>query len=50
MKHLFAAFSLSLLLGTNLHAQNNPIIKGWYADPEGTKYGDTYWEIGRAHV
>jgi len=22
---------------------NNPIIKGWYADPEGIKYGDTYW-------
>ncbi|WP_248282174.1 glycoside hydrolase family 43 protein [Mucilaginibacter robiniae] len=24
-------------------AQHNPIIDGWYADPEGIKYGKTYW-------
>lgn len=22
---------------------NNPIIEGWYADPEGAVFGDTYW-------
>jgi beta-xylosidase len=22
---------------------NNPIIDGWYADPEGAVFGDTYW-------
>lgn len=22
---------------------NNPIVQGWYADPEGAKFGDTYW-------
>ena len=21
----------------------NPIFEGWYADPEGIIYGDTYW-------
>jgi len=25
------------------YAQHNPIVKGWYADPEGIKYGNTYW-------
>jgi beta-xylosidase len=24
-------------------AQKNPVIDGWYADPEGIKYGNTYW-------
>lgn len=24
-------------------AQNNPVIPGWYVDPEGIKYGNTYW-------
>src|SRR5690606_16596053 len=23
--------------------KNNPIIEGWYADPEGVLFGDTYW-------
>jgi len=32
-----------LLLSFHVFAQNNPIIPGWYADPEGTKYGYTYW-------
>jgi beta-xylosidase len=27
----------------NAFAQHNPIIPGWYADPEGIKYGNTYW-------
>ncbi|MFD2098585.1 glycoside hydrolase family 43 protein [Flagellimonas iocasae] len=27
-----------------LHSeQNNPIFEGWYADPEGVVFGDTYW-------
>lgn len=24
-------------------AQQNPVIKGWYADPEGIVYNNTYW-------
>lgn len=31
------------LLTISATAQHNPIIQGWYADPEGIKYGDTYW-------
>jgi len=41
MKKLLTIFiTLFALSGT---AQQNPIIPGWYADPEGAKYGDTYW-------
>jgi beta-xylosidase len=43
MKGISLAICLSLLLSSNLFAQHNPVIKGWYADPEGIKYGDTYW-------
>ena len=24
-------------------ASGNPVFEGWYADPEGIIYGDTYW-------
>jgi beta-xylosidase len=41
MKKLFS-FSL-ILISIGAFAQHNPIIPGWYADPEGIKYGDTYW-------
>ena len=43
MKYLLAALSLSLLPSLNVFAQKNPVINGWYADPEGIKYGDNYW-------
>ena len=43
MKRLCISLSLSLLISSAIFAQNNPIVQGWYADPEGTKYGDTYW-------
>jgi len=33
----------SLLLATTLFAQQNPVIHGNYADPEGIIYGDKYW-------
>ncbi|WP_342645660.1 glycoside hydrolase family 43 protein [Mucilaginibacter sp. CSA2-8R] len=32
-----------LLLGIKVYGQHNPVIQGWYADPEGIKYGNTYW-------
>jgi beta-xylosidase len=32
-----------LLISLTTFAQHNPIIPGWYADPEGIKYGNTYW-------
>ncbi|WP_295653714.1 glycoside hydrolase family 43 protein [uncultured Mucilaginibacter sp.] len=34
---------ISFFFSVNLFAQNNPVIPGWYADPEGIKYGNTYW-------
>jgi len=37
------AFSLLFFYSPALRAQRNPVIPGWYADPEGIKYGDTYW-------
>lgn len=38
-----SALVLSLTFATGCQAQHNPIVQGWYADPEGVKYGDTYW-------
>ena len=26
-----------------LSMSSNPVFEGWYADPEGIIYGDTYW-------
>ena len=40
-KSLLVLAGLFLFLSAN--AQYNPVIQGWYADPEGIKYGDTYW-------
>ncbi|WP_339688051.1 family 43 glycosylhydrolase, partial [uncultured Nonlabens sp.] len=35
---------LAFLLLTSSYAQeNNPIFKGWYADPEGIIFDTTYW-------
>lgn len=28
---------------TEVAMSGNPVLKGWYADPEGIIYGDTYW-------
>lgn len=47
-KHLVVCI---LLAGTFISCQQpkevkmsgNPILEGWYADPEGIVYGDTYW-------
>ena len=32
---------------TNSEVQysSNPVLDGWYADPEGIIYGDKYWDI-----
>ena len=35
--------SAAVLTFSHLCAQYNPVIPGWYADPEGIKYGETYW-------
>jgi len=43
MKLALIIINISLFISFNLHAQKNPVIDGWYADPEGIKYGDTYW-------
>jgi beta-xylosidase len=42
MKRLFLIIVTFLTTLTAI-AQHNPIIPGWYADPEGIKYGNTYW-------
>ncbi|PQO38655.1 glycoside hydrolase family 43 protein [Blastopirellula marina] len=40
---------LTLTLTTSMYAQEkqeavgNPVFEGWYADPEGIVFGDTYW-------
>jgi len=42
--------SINLILGffgffniLEANAQGNPVFPGWYADPEGIKYGNEYW-------
>ncbi|MBD1431646.1 family 43 glycosylhydrolase [Sphingobacterium sp. DN00404] len=32
-----------LFVWSNVSAQQNPIFPGWYADPEGIVYDNTYW-------
>ena len=43
MKTYFPVAFLFLFLSPLIQAQHNPVIQGWYADPEGIKYQDTYW-------
>lgn len=47
MKKLVLYIAVLLLLATNLFAQKNysgnPILKGWYADPEATIFKNQYW-------
>jgi beta-xylosidase len=42
MKYVFALLLLTLFAG-KIIAQHNPVIEGYYADPEGIQYGNTYW-------
>jgi len=40
----YTLYSLLLILvASQTRAQHNPVIEGYYADPEGIKYGNTYW-------
>jgi beta-xylosidase len=41
MKPTLLFFSLWACL--TISAQNNPVFPGWYADPEGIVFDDTYW-------
>lgn len=43
MRKLIASLLLCFISSGVFAQFNNPIIKGWYADPEGIKYGGTYW-------
>ena len=43
MKIFINIIGLIIVTSFKLHAQQNPVIEGWYADPEGIKYQDTYW-------
>jgi len=42
MRKIFLVLALSLTFFT-LHGQGNPVFDGWYADPEGVVFDDTYW-------
>lgn len=35
--------SIALVCVTLLAVAKNPVFEGWYADPEGAVFGDTYW-------
>lgn len=39
----FLFLTVFFLAVTDVIAQQNPVLTGWYADPEGIKYGNTYW-------
>ena len=50
VRNLLQLFVISLMTLANLSGQeagegarNNPLFEGWYADPEGVVFGDTYW-------
>ena len=44
MKKIFAFAVVALLLsGCAVKRAGNPIAEGWYADPEGVIFGNTYW-------
>ena len=44
MKKIFAFAVVALLLSScAVKRAGNPIAEGWYADPEGVIFGDTYW-------
>ena len=40
---LFSLTTLGLLFTSNCEAQQNPVFKGWYADPEAIIYNNEYW-------
>ena len=44
MRRLFLlAYYLCLVFTVSAQKSGNPIIPGWYADPEGVVYGNTIW-------
>ena len=44
MKHACIIFSLFILLNhTSAQTSGNPILKGWYADPEAVIFNNQYW-------
>lgn len=45
MKKNFLSILIACFLNTTLHSQTsgNPIIKGWYADPEAAIFGRQFW-------
>ena len=43
---LFAAFvviATAQVVAEEKNTSGNPVFEGWYADPEGVIFGDTYW-------
>lgn len=43
MKKIIYSYFLILSVCLSLNAQNNPVVPGWYADPEGVVFNDKYW-------
>jgi beta-xylosidase len=42
LRHICCVFSCCFVL-TAAFSQKNPVIKGWYADPEGVIFDKKYW-------
>ncbi len=41
---IFLLYSGSLFAQEqNIERAGNPVLDGWYADPEGAVFGDQYW-------
>lgn len=40
---VFYSRTIAQTIGSDNHKNNNPIFKGWYADPEGIIFNKTYW-------
>ncbi|WP_099372935.1 glycoside hydrolase family 43 protein [Sphingobacterium sp. 1.A.5] len=40
---LLSLTTIGLLFTSNCEAQQNPVFKGWYADPEAIIYNNEYW-------
>jgi beta-xylosidase len=40
---VFASFLSFACTSNKSITSGNPVLEGWYADPEGIVYGDTYW-------
>ena len=43
LKVCLAVAMVFIASACNFKRSGNPVVEGWYADPEGVIFGDTYW-------